>query len=75
MEIAMPASYTPDPRQPRAGEQIDSDRAAWTRRTGYVAQGGSWCICHDGTCRVCEAQHARCIQLAPQPDAGGDSTR
>ena len=38
-----------------ADEALDRARRDWTKATGYVPQGGSWCICLDGTCRVCEA--------------------
>ena len=38
-----------------AAEDLHQARTAWARLVGYVAQGASWCVCSDGSCRVCEA--------------------
>ena len=53
-EEAMSEAMKPVKVRP-ADEALDRARRDWTKATGYVAQGGSWCICDDGTCRVCEA--------------------
>ncbi len=37
---------------------LDEVRAQWAARTGYVAQGASWCVCDDRSCRVCERKAA-----------------
>ena len=47
-----------NPHDAHAGEALHQARTAWARLVGYVAQGASWCVCSDGSCRVCEAARA-----------------